>query len=100
MAMRTTVAFNAPNFWEEFNRIKAKGGVFLFWGHAFFRTEAEWFDIETKIARLSQDPSVVWVNTSDLFDPSKGCCSPLDNPVSLSKNHVAPEVKVKTEIVK
>ena len=82
MAMRTTVAFNAPNFWQEFNRIKAKGGVFIFWGHAFFRTEAEWSDIEAKIARLSQDPSVVWVNTSDLFDPLKGLCPPLVNPVS------------------
>jgi len=74
MAMRTTVGFNAANFWQEFDRVKAKGGVFTFWGHAFFRTEAEWADIEAKIARLSQDPSVVWVNTSDLFDPAKGFC--------------------------
>jgi len=81
MTMRTTVAFNAPDFWQEFKRIKAKGGVFIFWGHAFFRTEAEWSDIEAKIARLSQDPSVVWVNTSDLFDPLKGFCPPLVNPV-------------------
>jgi len=100
MAMRTTAAFNAPDFWEEFNRIKARGGVFIFWGHAFFRTEAEWSDIEAKIARLSQDPLVVWVNTSDLFDPSKGGCPPLDTPVSLSENHVAPEVEDQAKIAK
>ncbi|MEI8273868.1 MAG: sialate O-acetylesterase, partial [Paludibacter sp.] len=29
---RTTVPFNAANFWTEFNRIKATGGVFTFWG--------------------------------------------------------------------
>lgn len=78
MAMRTTVGFNAANFWQEFERVKAKGGIFTFWGHAFFRTEAEWSDIEAKIARLSQDPAVVWVNTSDLFDPAKGICPPPD----------------------
>jgi len=82
MAMRTTVGFNAQNFWQEFNRIKAKGGVFIFWGHTFFRTEAEWSDIEAKIARLSQDPSVVWVNTSDLFEQLKFFCPRLVNPVS------------------
>jgi len=82
MAMRTTVAFNAPDFWQEFNQIKAKGGVFIFWGHTFFRSEAEWSDIEAKIARLSQDPSVVWVNTSDLFDPLKGFRPPLGGPIS------------------
>jgi len=69
MAFRTTVAFNAANFWQEFNRIKAKGGIFIFWGHAFFRTEKEWSDLEAKIAIISQDPAVVWVNTSDLFEP-------------------------------
>jgi hypothetical protein len=70
------------------------------WGHAFFRTEAEWSDIEAKISRLSRDLSVVWVNTSDLFDPLKGCCPSLENPVSPSKNNVVPEVKAQTKIVK
>lgn len=68
---RTTVAFNSTNFWREFERIKSTGGIFTFWGHTFFTTEAEWADIESKIARLSQDPSVVWVNTSDLFKKIK-----------------------------
>lgn len=67
MEFRTTVAYNSSKFWQEFERIKSTGGVFTFWGHTFFTTEAEWADIESKIARLSQDPSVVWVNTSELF---------------------------------
>lgn len=71
---RTTVAFNASTFWQEFNRIKATGGVFSFWGHAFFTTEAEWADIEPKIAQLSQDPAVVWMNTSDIFDQFQWLC--------------------------
>ena len=90
LAMRTTVAFNKPNFWQEFNRIKATGGVFIFWGHTFFTTEAQWADIEAKIARLSQDPAVVWVNTSDLFDPMKGYCSPTVKPVATPSARNAP----------
>jgi peptidoglycan/xylan/chitin deacetylase (PgdA/CDA1 family) len=71
---RTTVAFNSSDFWKEFARIKATGGVFTFWGHAFFTTEAQWADIEAKIAQLSQDPAVVWMNTSDIFDQFQGNC--------------------------
>jgi len=71
---RTTVAFNSSTFWQEFNRIKATGGVFSFWGHTFFTTEAQWADIEAKIAQLSQDPAVVWMNTSDIFDQFEGHC--------------------------
>ena len=77
--MRSTVPYNAPNFWDEFNRIKQKGGAFTFWGHTFFTTEAEWVDIEDKIARLSHDPAVVWTNTSDLFDQFREFCPPVSN---------------------
>ena len=78
---RTTVGVNAANFWTEFNRIKATGGVFTFWGHAFFTTEAQWTDIESKIAQLSQDPAVVWTNTSDLFNQFNTLCSSTTNVV-------------------
>lgn len=71
---RTTVPYNAANFWTEFNRIKATGGVFTFWGHTFFTTEAEWTDIESKIAQLSQDPAVIWTNTSELFNQFNFLC--------------------------
>jgi peptidoglycan/xylan/chitin deacetylase (PgdA/CDA1 family) len=56
----------APNFWEEFENVRQKGGIFYFWGHSYeLVTEDQWRDFDNKIARLSAEGE--WENLPDLF---------------------------------
>lgn len=69
MEFHPNVHFLSPNFWPAFERAKATGGVFYFWGHSYeILDEAMWRDMEDKIARLSADPVVRWINNIDLFE--------------------------------
>jgi peptidoglycan/xylan/chitin deacetylase (PgdA/CDA1 family) len=68
MAFGFSVWFSEARFWEEFERVKAAGGVFHFVGHSYeFTSEAMWAEFEAKLARLSADPEVHWATNLDLF---------------------------------
>ena len=70
MELHVSAHVHAPTFWESFDRAKAAGGVFYFWGHSYeIRNDAMWREFEETIARLSADPDVRWVNNIDLFQP-------------------------------
>ena len=60
--------FADPAFWTRYERAKAVNGVFFFWGHSYeLVNEAMWADLENKIAGISADPAVEWVNLETLF---------------------------------
>lgn len=68
MAFAPSRHFAAPDFWEEFERVKAADGVFYFWGHSYEVVgDEEWAAMEARIARLSADPEVEWVDLPSLF---------------------------------
>ncbi len=69
-ALKVSLHVNSPQFWAEFERVKAAGGVFYLWGHSYeFRTEDDWKVFEEKVAKLSADPAVKWVTNGELFEP-------------------------------
>ena len=56
-------------FWKKFQEAKANGvGAFYFWGHSYEMMDSPglWQQFEDKIAALSADPDVVWVDVIDL----------------------------------
>jgi peptidoglycan/xylan/chitin deacetylase (PgdA/CDA1 family) len=58
----------AADFWQEFERVKAADGVFYFWGHSYeMITEDDWRVYADKLARISADPAVEWVDLPALF---------------------------------
>lgn len=72
-AFSTTVEFNSPRFWSEFERVKKEGGIFNIFGHSSgFRVEADWKDYEDIIARLAADPAVQWKTYGELFAEKAG----------------------------
>jgi len=71
MEFKVSTHVHGPAFWESFERAKAAGGVFYFWGHSYeIRNETMWSEFEAMIARLSADPDVRWVTNIELFQPS------------------------------
>jgi len=69
MAFHPNRHFNAADFWEEFEKVKALDGVFYFWGHSYeITTEADWLAFEKKIERISREATATWVNLPDLFE--------------------------------
>ena len=67
MEFGTTTHQLNPKFWDEFERSKAVGGMFHFWGHSYeFLSEAMWQDFEEKLARLRADPDVRWATNLEL----------------------------------
>ena len=68
MAFHASRHHIAPDFWEEYERVRAQDGVFYFWGHAYeFVSPQDWQEIEAKIARISADPQAVWCDLPALF---------------------------------
>lgn len=69
MALHAHCHFLAPDFWGKFNKIKAVNGDFYFWGHTFelMGNDARWQELETIIARLTDDQATEWVDVRDLF---------------------------------
>lgn len=60
--------FNDPAFWPRYQRVRASGGVFLFWGHSYELIDAtQWSELEAKIAHISADPAAEWVSLEALF---------------------------------
>ncbi|MBL8259761.1 MAG: polysaccharide deacetylase family protein [Candidatus Competibacteraceae bacterium] len=60
--------FADPAFWTRYEHVKARGGVFFFWGHSYELTdEGMWADLENKIAGISADPAAQWGNLETLF---------------------------------
>lgn len=66
--LNITCNFCAPNFWDIYEQTKlADNGSFLFWGHSYeIINNQMWSELENKIARITLDPEVNWVNTRDL----------------------------------
>ena len=61
--------FKDLKFWSKFQEAKANGvGAFYFWGHSYEMMDSPglWQQLEDKIAALSADPDVVWVDVVDL----------------------------------
>ncbi len=60
--------FQDWRFWQIFEEAKRSGGVFYFWGHSYemFEYAPLWARTEEKIALLSADPDVEWVDVIDL----------------------------------
>ena len=60
--------FMAPDFWAKFDEIKKTGGVFYFWGHSYEMMDCEglWDQLEGKIAAISEDPEVQWIDVIDI----------------------------------
>lgn len=69
MEFSPSCKFNDPEFYEIFEKAK-KSGAFYFWGHSYemINDEQLWNDFEEKIATLSADPDVEWVNVVDIAD--------------------------------
>ena len=68
MEFGTTTHHLNPQFWDEFDRAKSRGGYFHFWGHSYeFLNESMWTDFEEKLARLHADAQVRWMTNLDLF---------------------------------
>jgi peptidoglycan/xylan/chitin deacetylase (PgdA/CDA1 family) len=66
--LRVSRTWNAPDFWDEFERVKKAGGVFYFWGHSYeIKEDEDWTAFEEKLARLSADPAVRWVTNIEVF---------------------------------
>lgn len=68
MAFHPNRHFNATDFWEELEKVKAVDGVFYFWGHSYeIMTDDDWLAFEKKIERICREPSATWGNLPDLF---------------------------------
>ncbi|MGE9289596.1 MAG: polysaccharide deacetylase family protein [Puniceicoccales bacterium] len=61
--------FHEPEFWSRYEAAKTSDcGVFYFWGHSYeINTEEKWQAFDDKIARITNDPDVVWADLPDLF---------------------------------
>lgn len=67
--MDSNCHFKDGKFWTKFQEAKANGvGAFYFWGHSYEMLDSPgmWKQLEDKIAALSADPDVVWVDVVDL----------------------------------
>jgi peptidoglycan/xylan/chitin deacetylase (PgdA/CDA1 family) len=68
MKLGTSCHFLAPDFWPRYDAVKQAGGVFYFWGHSYeIVSEADWWDFDRKIARMSADDAAEWVDLPKLF---------------------------------
>ena len=68
MAQPTDCHFLASDFWDRYEKAKADGDVFYFWGHSYEMTsEAMWADFEAKISRISTDSQAQWADLPELF---------------------------------
>ncbi|MDX6767613.1 MAG: polysaccharide deacetylase family protein [Candidatus Methylacidiphilales bacterium] len=68
MALHPSCHFLDPDFWELFDAVKGKDGVFYFWGHSYEMIEdSEWENFDAKIARITADPAVTWTDLPELF---------------------------------
>lgn len=67
MAYHPSCHFLADDFWDRYEKAKANGGAFYFWGHSYeLISEQMWRDFEEKIARISGDEQARWVEVTDL----------------------------------
>lgn len=69
MIFEPNVHFMASKFMERFERAKATG-MFYFWGHTYELSDDPqlWEEYERRIALISADPDVEWVNVIDLAE--------------------------------
>ncbi len=67
LRLHSNCHFLNPNFWDIFAKARPSG-VFYFWGHSYElkNDEAKWADFEAKIARLSAEPDVQWIDVIDI----------------------------------
>ena len=72
MIFNPNTHFMAPDFMEKFAKAKSTG-MFYFWGHTYELTDDPelWEECERRIAAISADPDVEWVNVTDLAEEVK-----------------------------
>ncbi|HPN84891.1 MAG TPA: hypothetical protein PK821_06095 [Victivallales bacterium] len=67
MAFHPSCHFLAADFWQRYEKAKARG-VFYFWGHSYeLFTESIWMDFENMIKKISSDPQTKWGEVFELF---------------------------------
>jgi peptidoglycan/xylan/chitin deacetylase (PgdA/CDA1 family) len=61
--------FLSPDFWDKYERVKAIGGVFYFWGHSYEMKDSKalWSDFEFKIERITSDLAAEWIDVRNIF---------------------------------
>lgn len=76
LALKSNCHFLHDNFWEAYNRAKANGGVFYFWGHSYEMMEYEplWARFEDCIRTISEDEEAEWIDVVDLVPLLKKNC--------------------------
>lgn len=69
MALHTHCHFQAMDFWEKFEAVRAVDSDFYFWGHMFelMGKNARWQTLDPLIGRISDDPATEWIDVKDLF---------------------------------
>ncbi len=69
MALHSHCHFMNEAFWRKFEEVRKLDGVFYFWGHSYEMMDdpALWDEFEAKLAKISTDSQVEWVDIVDLF---------------------------------
>ncbi|MFA6290649.1 MAG: hypothetical protein WC637_02645, partial [Victivallales bacterium] len=69
MALHSHCHFLSPEFWSKYEKVRESNGIFYFWGHSYEMKDDNvlWSDFESKLARISNDPKVEWIDIIDLF---------------------------------
>ncbi len=69
MTLHSHCHFLSPEFWSKYEKVRELDGIFYFWGHSYEMKDDNvlWSDFESKLARISNDPKVEWIDIIDLF---------------------------------
>ncbi len=73
MRLQSSCHYMNRQFAEKFRAAKASGNIFYFWGHSYEMMDCEglWQQLEMKLAMLSADPEVRWIDIIDIVRPEK-----------------------------
>lgn len=71
MRMPADCHHQEPSFWDRYERAKATGTVFYFWGHSWeFSDEDRWAAFDRTLARIAADPDACFTDLPELFAPA------------------------------
>jgi len=73
MLLNSSCHFQDGNFYRRFREARERNGVFYFWGHSYEMIDSEglWDQFERKLAMLSADPEVQWIDVVDIVRAPK-----------------------------
>ena len=68
LILKSSCHFQAYDFMCKFLDVKARGGVFYFWGHSYEMLDCDglWAQLENKLDVISSDPEVEWIDVIDI----------------------------------